>query len=64
MNFGLNSFKYLPIILVSFLFIFPLSLWTQETTLKIDSERLELQLKRLSLFGINEAGGNDRVAYS
>ena len=38
--------------------------WAQEKSLIIDSERLELQLKRLSLFGINEEGGNDRVAFS
>ena len=64
MKLGLNSSKIYKIIYIIFLLI-PLSKsWAQEKSLIIDSERLELQLKRLSLFGINEEGGNDRVAFS
>jgi N-carbamoyl-L-amino-acid hydrolase len=46
------------------LFVLPTSSWSQQTSFKIDEERIELQLKRLSLFGMNDKGGNDRVAFS
>ena len=46
------------------LFVLPISSWSQQTSFKIDEERIELQLKRLSLFGMNDKGGNDRVAFS
>ena len=31
---------------------------------RVKSNRLEAQLKMLSTFGMNEQGGNDRVAFS
>jgi N-carbamoyl-L-amino-acid hydrolase len=64
MQFGLNSSKIINGIFLLFLLITLSKSWAQEKFPMINSERLELQLKRLSLFGINEEGGNDRVAFS
>jgi len=36
----------------------------QEETLEVNSNRLNAQLKKLSTFGMNSNGGNDRVAFS
>ena len=36
----------------------------QKSPLQINAERLEAQLQKLSTFGMNSKGGNDRVAFS
>ena len=36
----------------------------QKSPLQINAERLEAQLQKLSTFGMNNKGGNDRVAFS
>lgn len=36
----------------------------QKTPLKVNAERLEMQMQKLSTFGKNSKGGNDRVAFS
>ena len=36
----------------------------QEETIEVNSNRLIAQLKKLSTFGMNSNGGNDRVAFS
>jgi len=41
-----------------------ISLQAQTTNLTVNTERLTAQLKKLSTFGMNEKGGNDRVAFS
>jgi N-carbamoyl-L-amino-acid hydrolase len=41
-----------------------ISLRAQTTNLTVNTERLTAQLKKLSTFGMNEKGGNDRVAFS
>jgi len=35
-----------------------------QNNLRVNSDRLEANLKKLSTFGMNEKGGNDRVAFS
>src|SRR6056300_168940 len=35
-----------------------------QNSLRVNSDRLEANLKKLSTFGMNEKGGNDRVAFS
>jgi N-carbamoyl-L-amino-acid hydrolase len=46
-----------------FFFIF-LASHSQEEKLEVNKDRLTVQLKKLSSFGINKGGGNDRVAFS
>ena len=37
---------------------------SQSKSLQVNANRLTTQLKKLSTFGMNEKGGNDRLAFS
>ena len=55
--------KYFLKTFIFFLFFFN-NLFSQEKLIKVNNERLHKNLIKLSEFGINSNGGNDRVAYS
>ena len=56
---------FFPLSLVYFGIVLNLSLVQAQTnSLNINADRLTTQLKKLSNFGMNEKGGNDRVAFS
>ena len=40
------------------------SIYAQTKNLRVNSDRLDAQLKKLSTYGMNAQGGNDRVAFS
>ena len=51
-------------ILVLLFLLYPNFISAQENLLKVNAQRLDKQLQKLSTFGMNPAGGNDRVAFS
>jgi N-carbamoyl-L-amino-acid hydrolase len=56
---------FFPLSLVYFGIVLNLSLVQAQTnSLNVNVDRLTTQLKKLSTFGMNEKGGNDRVAFS
>ena len=56
---------FFPLSLVYFGIVLNLSLvQAQKNSLNVNADRLTTQLKKLSTFGMNEKGGNDRVAFS
>ena len=44
--------------------LFSVSCFAQTLQVEVNQNRLETQLKKLSTFGMNDQGGNDRIAFS
>lgn len=45
-------------------FLFSVCCFAQTLQVQVNQNRLEAQLKKLSTFGMNDQGGNDRIAFS